>query len=94
MFVPVHIQVQSLVLVNEVLYAPFQGQMTGVCVNATNTCEVLTWCPVEDDHNIPKYVDTPNSLFCKIDLCSEIDLLEVQTEQLWDQYSPCFISSR
>lgn len=28
-------------------------QMTGVCVNATKTCEVLTWCPVENDHNIP-----------------------------------------
>ncbi|XP_045896137.1 P2X purinoceptor 1-like [Micropterus dolomieu] len=29
------------------------GQMTGVCVNATKTCEVLTWCPVENDRNIP-----------------------------------------
>uniref|UniRef100_A0A8C6Q6P5 P2X purinoceptor n=1 Tax=Nothobranchius furzeri TaxID=105023 RepID=A0A8C6Q6P5_NOTFU len=29
------------------------GQMTGVCVNATKTCEVLTWCPVEDDTYIP-----------------------------------------
>ncbi|XP_028321778.1 P2X purinoceptor 1-like [Gouania willdenowi] len=29
------------------------GQMTGVCVNATKTCEVLAWCPVEDDHTIP-----------------------------------------
>ncbi|KAM6911352.1 P2X purinoceptor 1 isoform 2-T2 [Lycodopsis pacificus] len=28
-------------------------KMTGVCVNATETCEVLAWCPVEDDHNIP-----------------------------------------
>ncbi|XP_038563421.1 P2X purinoceptor 1-like isoform X2 [Micropterus salmoides] len=28
-------------------------QMTGVCVNATKTCEVLTWCPVENDRNIP-----------------------------------------
>ncbi|XP_028323329.1 P2X purinoceptor 1 isoform X2 [Gouania willdenowi] len=28
-------------------------QMTGVCVNATKTCEVLAWCPVEDDHTIP-----------------------------------------
>ncbi|XP_076606976.1 P2X purinoceptor 1 isoform X3 [Chaetodon auriga] len=28
-------------------------QMTGVCVNSTKTCEVLAWCPVEDDHNIP-----------------------------------------
>ncbi|XP_068455843.1 P2X purinoceptor 1 isoform X3 [Clinocottus analis] len=29
------------------------GEMTGVCVNATKTCEVLAWCPVENDHNIP-----------------------------------------
>ncbi|XP_031713440.1 P2X purinoceptor 1 isoform X2 [Anarrhichthys ocellatus] len=29
------------------------GQMTGVCVNATMTCEVLAWCPLEDDHDIP-----------------------------------------
>ncbi|XP_028452233.1 P2X purinoceptor 1 isoform X2 [Perca flavescens] len=29
------------------------GQMTGVCLNATKTCEVLAWCPVEDDDNIP-----------------------------------------
>nr|XP_019941491.1 PREDICTED: P2X purinoceptor 1 isoform X1 [Paralichthys olivaceus] len=29
------------------------GQMTGVCVNTTKTCEVLAWCPVEDDHKIP-----------------------------------------
>ncbi|XP_059207762.1 P2X purinoceptor 1 [Centropristis striata] len=29
------------------------GQMTGVCVNSTKTCEVLAWCPVEDDHGIP-----------------------------------------
>lgn len=29
------------------------GQMTGVCVNTTKTCEVLAWCPVENDHNIP-----------------------------------------
>ncbi|XP_070772904.1 P2X purinoceptor 1 isoform X2 [Enoplosus armatus] len=28
-------------------------QMTGVCVNETKTCEVLTWCPVEKDHKIP-----------------------------------------
>lgn len=32
--------------------------MTGVCVNTTNTCEVLAWCPVEDDRNIPTYVET------------------------------------
>ncbi|CAN9501592.1 unnamed protein product [Ophioblennius macclurei] len=30
------------------------GQMTGVCVNTTKTCEVLAWCPVEDDNNIPE----------------------------------------
>ncbi|XP_041657682.1 P2X purinoceptor 1 isoform X1 [Cheilinus undulatus] len=29
------------------------GQMTGVCVNTTGTCEVLAWCPVEDDQTIP-----------------------------------------
>ncbi|KAM6906926.1 P2X purinoceptor 1 isoform 2-T2 [Xenentodon cancila] len=31
----------------------FKRQMTGMCVNTTNTCEVLTWCPVEDDRIIP-----------------------------------------
>ncbi|XP_068455842.1 P2X purinoceptor 1 isoform X2 [Clinocottus analis] len=31
----------------------FKREMTGVCVNATKTCEVLAWCPVENDHNIP-----------------------------------------
>ncbi|XP_074527846.1 P2X purinoceptor 1 isoform X2 [Halichoeres trimaculatus] len=31
----------------------FKRQMTGVCVNSTKTCEVLAWCPVEDDHTIP-----------------------------------------
>ncbi|XP_078121454.1 P2X purinoceptor 1 isoform X2 [Sander vitreus] len=31
----------------------FKRQMTGVCLNATKTCEVLAWCPVEDDVNIP-----------------------------------------
>uniref|UniRef100_A0A665U842 P2X purinoceptor n=1 Tax=Echeneis naucrates TaxID=173247 RepID=A0A665U842_ECHNA len=31
----------------------FKRQMTGVCANRTKTCEVLAWCPVEDDHNIP-----------------------------------------
>ncbi|XP_034405409.1 P2X purinoceptor 1 isoform X3 [Cyclopterus lumpus] len=30
------------------------GQMTGVCVKANKTCEVLAWCPVENDHNIPE----------------------------------------
>ncbi|KAM8835626.1 P2X purinoceptor 1 isoform 1-T1 [Synchiropus picturatus] len=29
------------------------GEMTGVCANATKTCEVLAWCPVENDHVIP-----------------------------------------
>ncbi|XP_041864651.1 P2X purinoceptor 1 isoform X2 [Melanotaenia boesemani] len=29
------------------------GHMTGVCVKATNTCEVLAWCPVENDEEIP-----------------------------------------
>uniref|UniRef100_A0A8D3EBN5 P2X purinoceptor n=1 Tax=Scophthalmus maximus TaxID=52904 RepID=A0A8D3EBN5_SCOMX len=32
---------------------PEVWQMTGVCVNTTKTCEVLAWCPVENDHNIP-----------------------------------------
>ncbi|XP_051256293.1 P2X purinoceptor 1 isoform X3 [Dicentrarchus labrax] len=31
----------------------FKRQMTGKCVNTTKTCEVLAWCPVEDDNNIP-----------------------------------------
>uniref|UniRef100_A0A4W5K945 P2X purinoceptor n=1 Tax=Hucho hucho TaxID=62062 RepID=A0A4W5K945_9TELE len=36
---------------------PPQGHMTGKClVNTTNMCEVLAWCPVEDDSNIPEYV--------------------------------------
>uniref|UniRef100_A0A673BKG9 Purinergic receptor P2X, ligand-gated ion channel, 1 n=1 Tax=Sphaeramia orbicularis TaxID=375764 RepID=A0A673BKG9_9TELE len=30
-----------------------RGHMTGICVNTTKTCEVLAWCPVENDHNIP-----------------------------------------
>lgn len=29
------------------------GSMTGKCNETTNTCEVLAWCPVEDDRNIP-----------------------------------------
>ncbi|XP_076867895.1 P2X purinoceptor 1 isoform X2 [Brachyhypopomus gauderio] len=29
------------------------GYMTGKCVNTTHTCEIVTWCPVEDDRNIP-----------------------------------------
>ncbi|XP_030603127.1 P2X purinoceptor 1 isoform X2 [Archocentrus centrarchus] len=31
----------------------FKRQMTGVCVNRTNTCEVLAWCPVEEDDKVP-----------------------------------------
>ncbi|KAM9348402.1 P2X purinoceptor 1 isoform 3-T3 [Symphorus nematophorus] len=31
----------------------YKRQMTGVCVNTTKTCEVLAWCPVEDDNSIP-----------------------------------------
>ncbi|XP_071756940.1 P2X purinoceptor 1 isoform X3 [Centroberyx gerrardi] len=31
----------------------FKRHMTGVCVNDTQTCEVLAWCPIEDDRNIP-----------------------------------------
>ncbi|KAL0994774.1 hypothetical protein UPYG_G00127000 [Umbra pygmaea] len=29
------------------------GQMTGRCMNSTNTCEVTAWCPVEDASKIP-----------------------------------------
>lgn len=32
--------------------------MTGVCVHTTMTCEVLAWCPIENDHSIPEYVPT------------------------------------
>lgn len=28
--------------------------MTGKCVNRTRTCEVLAWCPLEDDRQIPE----------------------------------------
>uniref|UniRef100_A0A8C5G1I0 P2X purinoceptor n=1 Tax=Gouania willdenowi TaxID=441366 RepID=A0A8C5G1I0_GOUWI len=42
-----------LSLKRKTLNVSVQGQMTGVCVNATKTCEVLAWCPVEDDHTIP-----------------------------------------
>ncbi|KAI4877408.1 hypothetical protein NFI96_011707, partial [Prochilodus magdalenae] len=35
------------------------GHMTGKCVNTTNTCEILSWCPVEDDREIP---DPPHLL--------------------------------
>ncbi|KAK5918450.1 hypothetical protein CgunFtcFv8_003216 [Champsocephalus gunnari] len=31
----------------------FKRQMTGECVNETKTCQVLAWCPVEDDLVIP-----------------------------------------
>ncbi|XP_047462413.1 P2X purinoceptor 1 isoform X2 [Mugil cephalus] len=31
----------------------FKRQMTGVCSKTTKTCEVLAWCPVEDDTKIP-----------------------------------------
>lgn len=31
-----------------------EGEMTGVCVNSTMTCEVLAWCPIENDGNIPE----------------------------------------
>ncbi|XP_010741429.1 P2X purinoceptor 1 isoform X2 [Larimichthys crocea] len=31
----------------------YRREMTGVCVDSTKTCEVLAWCPVENDHNIP-----------------------------------------
>lgn len=29
------------------------GEMTGKCVNTTKTCEIMSWCPVEDDRQIP-----------------------------------------
>ncbi|XP_061754253.1 P2X purinoceptor 1 [Nerophis ophidion] len=29
------------------------GRMTGVCNKTTKTCEVLAWCPVENDNKIP-----------------------------------------
>lgn len=31
-----------------------KGEMTGVCVNSTMTCEVLAWCPIENDGYIPE----------------------------------------
>lgn len=46
-----------------------EGEMTGVCVNSTRTCEVLAWCPIENDHNIPEYVPTLNNSYCKLTLC-------------------------
>lgn len=48
----------------------FQGEMTGVCVKSTNTCEVLAWCPVEDDNGIPTYAESLNYLCC--DSCSDL----------------------
>ncbi|XP_051552671.1 P2X purinoceptor 1-like isoform X3 [Myxocyprinus asiaticus] len=29
------------------------GHMTGKCVKSTSTCEIYSWCPVEDDRQIP-----------------------------------------
>ncbi|XP_072523445.1 P2X purinoceptor 1 isoform X2 [Salminus brasiliensis] len=29
------------------------GHMTGKCVNTTKTCEIMSWCPIEDDRQIP-----------------------------------------
>ncbi|XP_056451577.1 P2X purinoceptor 1 isoform X1 [Gadus chalcogrammus] len=29
------------------------GHMTGLCLKQTGTCEVLAWCPVENDKTIP-----------------------------------------
>lgn len=29
------------------------GHMTGRCMNQTHTCEIYSWCPVEDDRKIP-----------------------------------------
>ncbi|XP_067294874.1 P2X purinoceptor 1 isoform X2 [Pseudorasbora parva] len=31
----------------------FKRHMTGKCVNSTSTCEVYSWCPIEDDRQIP-----------------------------------------
>ncbi|RXN10374.1 P2X purinoceptor 1-like protein [Labeo rohita] len=30
------------------------GHMTGKCVQNTSTCEIYSWCPVENDTDIPK----------------------------------------
>ena len=45
--------------------------MTGLCVPATKTCEVLAWCPVENDHNIPEYVEhhSERKLIATCDAC-------------------------
>ncbi|XP_059406666.1 P2X purinoceptor 1-like isoform X4 [Carassius carassius] len=29
------------------------GHMTGRCISNTSTCEIYSWCPVEDDRQIP-----------------------------------------
>lgn len=29
-------------------------------MNRTKTCEVLAWCPVEDDRDVPEYADKLN----------------------------------
>uniref|UniRef100_A0A6Q2X5R3 P2X purinoceptor n=1 Tax=Esox lucius TaxID=8010 RepID=A0A6Q2X5R3_ESOLU len=34
-------------------HTPTTGKMTGRCLMDSKTCEVLAWCPVEDDSNIP-----------------------------------------
>ncbi|XP_051521647.1 P2X purinoceptor 1-like isoform X2 [Myxocyprinus asiaticus] len=31
----------------------YKRHMTGKCVNSTSTCEIYSWCPVEDDRQIP-----------------------------------------
>lgn len=35
-------------------------------MNTTKTCEVLAWCPVEDDTNIPEYVETLTYSHCQL----------------------------
>lgn len=37
-------------------------------MNSTRTCEVLAWCPIENDHNIPEYVPTLNNSYRKLTL--------------------------
>ncbi|XP_042580079.1 P2X purinoceptor 1-like isoform X2 [Cyprinus carpio] len=31
----------------------YKRQMTGRCISNTSTCEIYSWCPVEDDRQIP-----------------------------------------
>lgn len=31
----------------------YKRHMTGRCMNETSTCEIYSWCPVEDDRKIP-----------------------------------------